>query len=452
MRSIFALCGLAFLVLNATPAPAATVHVPTDVPTIQLAIMAAQAGDEVVVAPGVYYETIDLLGKAITVRGAGSAESTIIDGSDFNQAVIRCDSNETTATVIRNLTIRHGRGTAVAGATIGGGMLVQNANPRIIRCIFEDNHAANGGGAIAISLASPRIDDCTFILNSTSIVGQGGGAILIEGGAPVIRRARFFTNDGGFLGGAISMIGSAATLSDCLFVANEAVLGGAVRVSGGAPRIVNGTFSHNAADPMITGSGSAIRCDSKAQLALTNSILWETGETPLVDLAGATTTASHCTIQFGFEGEAILTSNPRFLDPAGDDDVIGTLDDVFGLRANSPAIDAGTNSALVAETILDLLRRNRVIDGDGDQSPIVDHGAAEFEPIVCAADCQPMTSQGIGNGVVNIDELIAVINAMGTTDTPCDVAPSNPDGSFGDGVIDIDDLVTVITSFGGCGT
>ncbi|MEM7228606.1 MAG: SMP-30/gluconolactonase/LRE family protein [Planctomycetota bacterium] len=64
----------------------------------------------------------------------------------------------------------------------------------------------------------------------------------------------------------------------------------------------------------------------------------------------------------------------------------------------------------------------------------------------CPADCAPDR----GNGVVSIDDLMAVINAFGEAGGACDVAPTNLDGSVGNGAVNIDDVIAVITSFGPC--
>jgi len=57
---------------------AADLHVPADYPTIQAAIDAAVDGDDVVVAPGVYAESIDFLGKAITVRSRDPSDAEVV--------------------------------------------------------------------------------------------------------------------------------------------------------------------------------------------------------------------------------------------------------------------------------------------------------------------------------------------------------------------------------------
>ena len=62
-------------------AVAATINVPANYSTIQAAIDASVNGDEVVVDPNTYYEAINFLGKAITLRSAsGDPNDTIIDG------------------------------------------------------------------------------------------------------------------------------------------------------------------------------------------------------------------------------------------------------------------------------------------------------------------------------------------------------------------------------------
>jgi len=60
-------------------AHAATITVPTDLPTIQGAIDASTEGNTVLVLPGTYAEhEIDLGGRAIVVRGSDPGDSTVV--------------------------------------------------------------------------------------------------------------------------------------------------------------------------------------------------------------------------------------------------------------------------------------------------------------------------------------------------------------------------------------
>ena len=49
-------------------ASAADIRVPLDQPTIQAAIDASAAGDVVLIAPGTYYESLNLIEKQIELR------------------------------------------------------------------------------------------------------------------------------------------------------------------------------------------------------------------------------------------------------------------------------------------------------------------------------------------------------------------------------------------------
>ncbi|MEM7229405.1 MAG: M12 family metallopeptidase [Planctomycetota bacterium] len=69
----------------------------------------------------------------------------------------------------------------------------------------------------------------------------------------------------------------------------------------------------------------------------------------------------------------------------------------------------------------------------------------------CQGDCAPLSVDGvIGNNVVNVDDLVAVITAFGMAISPTDVAPLNPDGTLGNQIVNVDDLITVINQFGPC--
>lgn len=116
------------------------INVPADHPTIQAAINAANDGDEVVVAQGVYLELINFLGKAIIVRSSAGAGTTIINGNGAG-IVVTCQTGEGPDTVLQGFTIVGGR-----SAGYGGGMFCGYASPTIMDCVFRMNEAAVGNG------------------------------------------------------------------------------------------------------------------------------------------------------------------------------------------------------------------------------------------------------------------------------------------------------------------
>ncbi len=122
---------LAFVAWPSGSARAAEIQVPGDHATIQAAIDAATPGDEILVAPGSYAETIDFKGKAIALRSSGGPEDTLNDGSGLNQSVVRCVSGEGPDSVLQGFTITGG------SAEFGGGMRNEGSSPTVLDCIFE---------------------------------------------------------------------------------------------------------------------------------------------------------------------------------------------------------------------------------------------------------------------------------------------------------------------------
>jgi len=125
-----------------------------DYPTVQEGIQAAMEGDTVLVTPGVYHETVDFLGKAITVRGDGAA--AIIDGEDGFTVVTLSDEAVLTNFVIKNGTmgIMCGVGSPVISEvtvvdTTCGLKVIGGGTPQVSNCIFWDNSLDDLDGAEA---------------------------------------------------------------------------------------------------------------------------------------------------------------------------------------------------------------------------------------------------------------------------------------------------------------
>ena len=108
----------AVTVLAVSTAQADTIYVDASCPggdgsigdpycSIQAAIDNAVDSDEIVVAPGTYFETIDFIGKAIWLHSSDGPEVTIIDGTG-NFHVVQCVIGEGPDTVLDGFTITGG--------------------------------------------------------------------------------------------------------------------------------------------------------------------------------------------------------------------------------------------------------------------------------------------------------------------------------------------------------
>jgi hypothetical protein len=302
-----------------------------------------------------------------------------------------------------------------------------------------------------------RFSDCTFTNNSTNI--QGGGAAY--GGKEFVNCC-FIGNETGLAGGGPFAPGGAihatvaTMITNCKFSGDVAPgVGGAIVVNGAVPvTISNSTFTNSHSD--VTGEaiyGPATVC---------NSIFGEQNGPPL---SGVTSVDYSCLPSPPpVTGVGNIIADPRFVDADGPDNIPGTEDDDLRLRADSPCIDAGDSTALPADTFdldedgdvtealpIDVLGNRRVLFAPPHASPpdvgvpdgtgaIIDMGAFELRR---PEDCSPPTPP-IGDGFVNIDDLLVVISGWGRChpNAPC-LADVNADG-----VVDIHDLLAVLSGWG----
>jgi len=192
---------------------------------------------EIVVGPGVWAETIDTLGKAVTLRSEFGAEVTTIDASGFTRAMaIR--NGEGLDTIIDGFTLTGG-----SGAWDGGGLLIEYSSPTIKNCVFTNNHSTYAGGAIRITDGSGRIENCLIKNNSS----QYGGGVSTWSGAPLFTNCKFLNNEslrGGF-GGGFSSWDSQPILSICQFRENTTYGNGGALFTNGNPNYqphIEGTY------------------------------------------------------------------------------------------------------------------------------------------------------------------------------------------------------------------
>jgi hypothetical protein len=145
--------------------------------SIQTAIDNAVEFDEIVVAEGIYFETINFLGKAITVRSSNPDDPYVVANTTINGTgyfhVVQCVNGEGPFTILEGFTITGGDASGGGEDGYGGGMYNYNSSPTVANCVFSDNAANHGGGMFNWEYSSPMVTDCAFVSNSA--VNQGGG-------------------------------------------------------------------------------------------------------------------------------------------------------------------------------------------------------------------------------------------------------------------------------------
>jgi predicted outer membrane repeat protein len=351
--------------------------------SIQTAIDSASYFDTVQVAPGTYIENITLK-KGVALIGAG-ASSTIIDANSVDTTVKSsfCDPN----TRLTCFTITGG------DARYGGGMYNVYSHVIITNCVFIANNASYGG-AMRNLTSDPNIINCIFIGNSAA---DRGGAIH-------------------------NVYDSRPTITNCTFAHNSADTGGVMRNHNSEPKITNCILWQNTAPtgPEI----SNLDCSP----VISHSDIQGCGSSAAWDASFGTDAGGN------LDRDPMFERNPNDGGDGWGDDPCTPADesanDDYGdlhLLAGSPCIDAGDNSALIANP-LDLEGNPRIAN------VVVDIGAYE-RPCPCSIigdfDCSC--------GVDGVDFAMLTLTWLTGPADPaykqaCDI--SRP----GDDLVDIEDV------------
>ena len=268
----------------AESASGATLRVPSAYPTIDSGILAAQPGDTVLVAPGVYTgpgnRNIRMYGKPIVVMSEEGPEQTIIDVQANFTAPARgfiIDGSETAASVLDGFTVINGLmstqpqlggnrphvGRSKPGLDAGwphpernelhdlsgGGLRVTfQSHPTIRNLIIRNCHSEVTGGGVAIEIDSaPTLIGC--VIQDCTAAIQGGGLSIEFGAKPRVER--------------------------CLITGNRAPLGGGVAndanpFTGSPPHFVECTIASNFADD----SGGGIFCFESSKSLFERVVVW----------------------------------------------------------------------------------------------------------------------------------------------------------------------------------
>jgi len=343
----------------------------TEYMSVQEAIDDANDGEELVVHPATYYETINFGGKAITLRSTDPNDwyvvaATVIDGNGAEH-VVEFSSSEDADSILKGFTITGGDANGSWPDNCGGGVFCWSVTSMTIsNCVIRDNRATYlGGGMWNYNGSNPTVTNCFFINNEG---GDGGGMCNYaesgtEGSNPTLTNCVFRGNYSGKDGGGVYNMRSYPNIINCTFSKNDAEsAGGGMYTSSGNPTVTNCIFWDNTAYPHLHVQAWQIAGDS--MVVNYNCIKAWTG-----NLGG--------TGNFGHNPEFVAPTKP-----AGFDSILGTTDDGLELSSTSPCIDAGDNSVVSGITKDITGVTNRSIDGDGEGTPpeVVDMGAYEYDP------------------------------------------------------------------------
>lgn len=344
----------------------------------------------------------------------------------------------------------------VAGE-FGGGVAVRGGGPVFADVTLSQNEARDGGGmAVLADDGTLAIADCRFVQNIARGLpdSTGGGLLVRSGGGPRVLRCTFDENRAAFGGGVGVVSGVLRSFVNCRLVGNAAInagdprgaLGGGLFLGlGGVGTVVSSTFQGNSANT----AGGAIAVADNSSLSLADSIAW--GDVaPLgseLKLLGGSLSVRFSNVMGGPEGANVDTGAALTWDEGNLD-----ADPLFArasvrLSPGSPCIDAGENLALPQALLTDLDGGARFVDDPATADtgagsvPVIDLGAYEFGSLDCDFDGVPNVveiadgtmADCTSNGLPDACELDC--NATGTADS-CDVAFGLSPDCAGNGVPD----------------
>jgi len=407
---------------------------------------------------------------------AGNADGTFPDSagagmyndSSSSPTVSNCTFNGNSATIGGGMLISGSptvtNCTFIGNSTDqGGGGMFNTGSPTVANCTFKGNSASGGAGMFNSTGGDPTVADCTFIGN---LANTGGGMANVDNSSPTVTNCTFSGNRG-YVGGGIFNSGSPA-VTNCTFIGNMADRGGGLyNQENSEPTLTNCTLSGNSANNV--GGGMYNNVGGGDSPVVTNCILWGNvddadgnsggpfmDESAQIHTSSGTPVVNYSVVMGGWTGAGGTgnsTFDPLFVNPLGADGVAGTLDDDLRLLPESPAIDAGDNTAVPTDDAdidgdldttervpLDLDANLRFYDdtatGDTgiadppDYPAVVDMGAYEFFtdcnanglPDECDLDCE-----GLGGACISTPGcgLSADCNTNGVPDecdtTTCDI-------------------------------
>ena len=406
---------------------------------IQDALNEALTGDSVRVAPGLYVENLDFLGKDLELLGDG-ASVVRVEGVG-GAPTLSLDQGEAGIARVSGLTLALGNNPGLDG----GCLQLIGASPTIEDVELEDCTAERGAGAF-VDGGEPIFRRVAF---RNCAAGTDGGGLFVTGGGGILletldlRDCTAVEEGGGIY---LAPLPLPARLDNSLLLRCRATnltvgAGGGIWVEGGLAEIVNNTIVD--CDAGDLGGGLFLLANPDSPL-VRNNVVVGAGIGSGVSCSGTVTLDfndyfdnSPLDLEAGCaSGPSDLFVDPPFVDRLGED---------FHLALGSLLIDAGTDAAAPTDDFEGDMRplgfstdigydENSVSDRDGDTVPDATDN--------CPDDDNPGQSDIDGDGVGNICDNCPLMDNLDQFDADfddigdiCDTCPFDADNDIdGDGV------------------
>lgn len=313
--------------------------------TIQEAIDAAAAGDEIVLNPGTFTgpgnRDVNFHGKAITVRSTDPSDSsvvalTVMDCEQSGSGFV-FNNEEGSDSVIEGLTIENALYGVECGECWPWGTWTW---PTIRNCTIRGS-LWNG---ISVCQGAPAVENCVLtgcgsdgievleggvVIAGSKIIGNGRDGVNVFHNSDVELTSSLIGWNGGLGVSAVDLHNHwwPSSWSNCTVVGNAH---GGIRIAGSAAEIKDCILWGNGGSQLILAEGEESPADTLVEVSYSNI---EGGQ------AGASVSGEQVTLDWG---EGIIENDPMFVDPDGPDDNPATwADNDYHLQSNSPCLDAG---------------------------------------------------------------------------------------------------------------
>ena len=361
-------------VSNASPAAPYTSW-GTAATNLQQAIIWANSGDEIWVAPGIYRTTNFLeipSGKALLLRGL-TGRAAVLDAQHASTALIVSGTNS----VVSGFTVRNGRSASYGGgiylgapSTVtnclvisnraygGAGIHIRASGTRVANCTIEGNQASEiGGGVLFYSRSTGHVANCEISFNSAS---NGGGGVYVQN-VGVVSNCWIADNMAQTGSGGGVYLSWGGRLANSVVVGNEAASrGGGIHARYGGATIAHCTVADNASGSEGGGIWMSENCTSA------NSVVYYNVASAWSNLYVYSSTASNnCTTPA--VGSGCVTNEPQFTFRS-----TRTLT----LQATSPCVDRGADAYGLAT---DYAGNPRPVAGTEFGAAKYDIGSYEFQ-------------------------------------------------------------------------